>query len=263
ALFLASAAPARAQAVATPDACRAALLETFQPLLPYPAATEANTPADGSADPQWIVRRPGADEAPVVIEVIANPYNVDNQLQAERDMASIRAAVFGAERRAQAEYERLVEESRRTGRGRDLAGITLDDEGVAGERADGEAHLEVVCLAGVTTAALGSSAAPVVERGVAGGWVVSVPANEYREVDPDGGGRARYRPAEWRLYLGADGPPIVSRRQSLDLYDITVRGRATSAARPAGLTIVLRGNEALLADLARDADWTRLARLVP
>jgi hypothetical protein len=254
-----------AQTVATPEACRTALLETFLPLLPYPAATEANTPADSSTAPRWIVRRPGTDEAPVVIEVMANPFNVDNQRQAERDMAFIREAVFAAERRAQAEYERLVEASRRTGTGRDLAGITLDDEGVAGERADGEAHVEVACLAGVETGAIGSSVEPSVAPGVAGGWVVSVPANEFRAVDRDGGVRVRYRAAEVRLYLGLASLPTVSRRQALDLFDITVRARTDQAAvaQPHGVTVILRGNEALVAQLARDADWTRVVGLVP
>ncbi|MGE3274855.1 MAG: hypothetical protein AB7O67_07070 [Vicinamibacterales bacterium] len=242
----------------TPEVCRAAVRETFGPLLPYPAATRTNVPEDGTAGARWIVRWAPVDEMPLAIEVLANPYNVDNQLRAERDMAAIREAVFGAEQRAQAEYERLLDEVRRTGKAADVDGVTLDDEGVIGERADADAHVEIACLMGADTDALGSAVAPSVAPGPDGGWMLRVPAHEYTERTDAGDTRRRFRPAEVRLYAGLPSAPVVSRRGDRDLFDLAVAG----APAPEGaVTVILRGNEALVGELAAAADWARLSAL--
>ena len=75
--------------------------------------------------------------------MLANPLNDANQLRAERAMAQIQDNIESAARRAAAQYDRAVAEAKRTGRSQDVDGVTLNDEGVAGEKIDAESHVAI------------------------------------------------------------------------------------------------------------------------
>src|SRR5262245_58161285 len=111
-----------------------ALAAAVRPALPFPAATsDGELPADQSAIAKWFVIWPStADDTRIIVK--ANPLHPDTQKAGAEAMNRINAAVAAAERRAQAAYDKALEELRRTGKGGDIESITLDDEGVAGER---------------------------------------------------------------------------------------------------------------------------------
>ena len=128
-------------------------------------------------------------------------------------MDRIKAAVAAAERKAQAAYDKALDELRRTGKVTDIETISLDDEGVAGERIDAE--LELVdrdaaggLVRGRARARRRSSTAGT--RGPA--WIVTIPANTYRAKTRTGSRASTFVPAETRLYFGAMPKPDVRAR---------------------------------------------------
>lgn len=238
-----------------------ALMAAVRPVLPFPGASaDGELPADNSADSRWFVVWPASpDETQVVVK--ANPLNPDTQKAGAAAMDQINAAVVAAERRAQAAYDKALEQLRRTGKGADLEVITLDDEGIAGERIDAE--LEVVIeLQPAESYEIDSREAPVVTDGEGGvAFRVSVGPNTYRPVRGDDR-REHFRAAEIRLYFGSLPRPEVGREGDEPRYRVNVRPSAES------FVVVIRGNEALVAQIAAEADWSplvehRLARLRP
>lgn len=215
-----------------PDAIADALWTAVQPALPYPAAKDDDTPVDGRPDALWLVRRlDGVDGR--VFEVIANPLNEENQSRAAKAMAEIQAAVAEAERRAQAEYERSIGTTSRQRPTRDLVGISLDDEGAAGQRADWEAKLVVEVRVGPGLGEWHPSGPGMPEiSSVAGATAFSVTETEYDET-VGGERRRRYRPAESRLRFAN------------------------------GVEVTVRGNAALLRHVLAKSDWSRVAALAP
>jgi hypothetical protein len=229
-----------------------ALIAAVRPVLPFPGASaDGELPADNSPAPRWFVVWPVAsDETRIVIK--ANPLNPDTQKAGAEAMDQINAAVAAAERRAQKAYDDALEQLRRTGKGAELDVITLDDEGIAGERIDAE--LEVVIeLQPVETYVIDSREPPVVSdggRGVA--FRVSVSPNTYRPVRGDDQ-REHFRAAEVRLYFGPLSRPEVTRVGEEPRY------RVNLLPVPESFAVVIRGNEALVRQIAADADWARLA----
>lgn len=248
ALVLAAAVLAQA---AAPADLQQAVWDAVQPVLTFPAATDENVPVDGSTSARWIVRRARADEGSLVAEVIANPLNREAQTQAARDMAAIQQEVFAAERRAQAEFERASREARQTGSAI-VRGITLDDEGVAGDRADAEERMTIeVESRAEHVARIEAVEAPAVKESASGGvWIVTVPAREVRAPDAS---PARYFPAQAIVYLASARPVVNSGPAQI----FTVR--ATSADRGAVVAVTLRGNRDLIDAVVARADWSRVA----
>ena len=226
------------------------LVSILQPVLPYPAADEnGDLPRGGGSQTKWFVIWPDAGQPRVVVR--ANPLHPEIQNAGTRAMNEIQQAVIAAERKAQAAYERAIEELRRTGKATDLDGISLDDEGVAGERIDAELELTIEIEPVPAASELGTASAPVVTTSESGApFEVRVPANVYREVTSTGT-RPRFRAAEARLYFGVAATPLVSRGDG-DRYTITVPSPTD------GFVVVLRGNETLLNDLMARTDWRRL-----
>jgi hypothetical protein len=157
-----------------------------------------------------------------------------------------------AERKAQAAYERALEELRRTGTGTNIEGISLDDEGIAGERIDAE--LEVVIeLQALEAFVVRSGVAPVVAAGTSGPtWTVTVPANTYR-AKRGADLREHFRAAETTLYFGPVGRPEVARKGDDFTFNVSV------PSSPRGFAVVVRGNEAILQQIVATANWPALA----
>jgi len=256
---------AAAQGATDGDRVMAVVRAALAPALPFPDTDDSGSlPVNHSGAPLWMVRplQPGERS----IEVMANPLNETNQAQATQAMAAIRAAIEGAQRRSELQYERAIAEAKRTGRSQDVDGVGLSDEGIAGARIDAEAHvsIDVDFNQASYTFNVEASGSPAVSRqavvpGAAA--VISVPANTFRIMN---GQRPeeRYGSAETVVFLGALGTPEV-REQSAHTFEVS----ASSVPSPAAgairsLAIRLRGNEALIAEILVKADWKQVQELL-
>jgi hypothetical protein len=227
-----------------------ALVAAVRPLLPYPAASaDGDIPADNGTTTKWFVVWP-ADAQETRIIVRANPLNPEVQKASVKAMEQINAAVTAAERRAQAAYERALEQLRTTGKAGELEAVSLEDEGVAGERIDAELELTIE-LAPADSYEVASGEAPTVTAAATGGaWIVAVPANTYR--DAAAGQREHFRAAESRIYFGLTDRPSITQSGDGPRYRVRV------APAQDAFAVVLRGNASLLSTLVSSADWARL-----
>ena len=229
-----------------------ALTAALTPALPFPrAADDGESPANNDANVKWFVVWPSTpDESRISVK--ANPLHPETQKAAAAAMDDIQEAVVAAERKAQAAYDRALEQLRRNGTATDIDGISLEDEGIAGERIDAELEL-VIELHEPQSFVVRSGVAPVVAAGSNGAtWTVTLPANTYR-ARRGNDLREHFRAAETILYFGAVGRPEVSRKGDEPTFGVTV------PAAPQGLAVVLRGNEGLLNQVVAAADWAQLA----
>jgi hypothetical protein len=229
-----------------------ALVAAVRPLLPYPAATaDGDLPSNNSAQSKWFVAWPD-DPGDTRIVIKANPLHPDTQKAGAEAMDEINQAVAAAERRAQAAYDKAMEQLRKTGKGSDLESVTLDDEGIAGERIDAELEMTIE-LAGAESFDINSSEPPLVAEGARGAqWIVTVPPNTYRRTQGDDR-REHFRAAETHVYFGLASKPAVDRQGDDARYRVTV------APSPRAFTVILRGNEELVTRLATGTDWLPLA----
>lgn len=240
---------------AQPSSVVQAVVEALRPVLKYPTASaDGELPVDHSATAKWFVVWP-ADPDDTQVLVKANPLHPETQRASAAAMEQINAAVIVAERKAQAAYDRALDQLRRGGNGSDIDGISLDDEGIAGERIDAELELRIEIDA-VQSFTIDSSVTPVVAAGSRGAtWSVSVPANSYRSTKPTDP-REHFRAAELRLYFGEVARPDVT-RQSDDPHFAVAIGPS-----PRAIALVLRGNEALLNEVAVATDWSGVAAAI-
>jgi hypothetical protein len=142
ALVMFAPALAHAQDAAVGDRVMTAVRAVMAPALPFPASDELGSlPADGKARDPWMVKPllPG-DRS---IEILANPLNDEHQRRATRAMAQIEQSIEAAQRRADVQYEQALAEAKRSGRSQDVDGVSLNDEGLAGQRIDAESHVSV------------------------------------------------------------------------------------------------------------------------
>jgi hypothetical protein len=237
-------------AATQPSNRMATLIETLRPVLPFPAAdVNGDVPVRGGESAKWFVVWPEPGDQTVVVR--ANPLHRDTQTSGAEAMARIQEAVVAAERKAQAAYDRALKELQQTGKGSSLDGVTLEDEGVAGERIDAELEL-VITLESPSSFEIGSSRAPLVAASANGAtWTITTTANTYKEGSA-ATARDRFRPAEARLVFGNSPKPTVDRRGDQDRYTVTV------ANAPNTFVVVLRGNEALLAEVLAKTEWSKL-----
>lgn len=258
-MLAALAAGATAQDTTRADAVMTAVRAALAPGLPFPDTdAEGVVPADGKAASPWMVRplQPG-DRA---IEILANPLNEAHQARATRAMRQIEAAIESAQRRAEAQYERAVAEAKRTGRSQDVDGVTLSDEGLAGARIDAESHVTVSVAfhepAYHFTIASSEEPSPSRQVAVPGAAVLAVPAHAFRGADGD----ERWCEAETHVYIGVR--PEVRRGPGAS-YEVTAAGTPSeSGTPPASIVVRMRGNEGLIADVLRKADWHSLVELL-
>jgi hypothetical protein len=262
------AAPARAQAPAEDAGTRWRILNELRaamaPALPYPLSdADGAEPADGASTAPWMVRP--LDRDTPFIEVIANPLNPDQQARASKAMAEIGAAIDTVQRKSQAQYERAVEEARRTGRSQDVDGVTLADEGVPGARIDAESHVvaEVILIPQRYVAPTAGSMIPrageVVVPGAAG--VVTVAPHVFRDRT-DSAAAERFIQAEALVFFGTAAPEV--RKTGAFAFEVTAAAPAAEGARPGvhALVVRLRGNNMLIADIVRNSDWARVSALL-
>jgi hypothetical protein len=228
------------------------LIAAVRPVLPFPdARAGGDLPIDNSAASKWFVVWPGApDETRIIVR--ANPLHPDVQQASAEAMEAINAAVAVAERKAQAAYDRALEQLRKTGKAGELEPVTLDDEGVAGQRIDAE--LEVtIDLTPATSFEIDGDEAPAITAGAGGPtWIVSVTAHTYSA----GEGKERreqFRAAESRLLFGVPSRPDTTRLRDAPRFRVAITPSATAFA------VVIRGNATLVAALTSEADWTLLA----
>ncbi len=238
-----------AQSTVAPD-LREAIWDAVQSALPFPAANERHEPVDGNTSARWLVRRAGADDGGLVAEVIANPLNRDTQTRAARDMAAIQQEVFAAEQRAQVEFERAREAARRSGAPVPVEGITLDDEGVAGDRADAEERMTIEVEIGAAEHVMRIDAIdpPTVTALSGSTWLVKVSA---RELPGDGDARAHYYPAQAIVYVASAKPTFSESARRV----FTVRTTGKDV-----ISVTLRGNSDLIDQVVAQAHWSRVAR---
>ncbi len=238
--------------VAQVPARMARLVDAVRPVLPFPSSTPAgDLPADNSAAHKWFVIWP-TEPGDTRIIVRANPLHPEVQEASAEAMEKINIAVAAAERRARESYERALESLRKTGKSGELDVISLEDEGIAGERIDAELEVTIE-LAAVESFDIPSGEHPVVQPGTKGAaWVMTIPANAYRTTTGDDR-REHFRAAESRVYLGVTAPPRVAKRDG-PVYRVTLN----ESAPKTGAVVIIRGNASLVSALTTDTDWSRL-----
>ena len=243
----------------------AAVRAAVTPALPYPASDDEGVlPKDEKSTDPWMVRPHAAGDRS--IEVIANPLNLGNQQRATRAMAQIQASLESAQRRSEAQYERAVAEAKRTGKSQDVDGVTLSDEGLAGARVDAESHvtIDVEFNRPAYSFTVASSIAPSASRTVTipgAVAVIAVPSNVYREKTA-ASTDDRFCPAETVVFFGAVHAPDVSDRSG-NAFTVTAAGTNAEPARTVqSVSVRLRGNETLIAQILRGSDWTRVLELL-
>jgi hypothetical protein len=212
-------------------------------------------PRGGSPDPLWMVRPPEAGER--IIEVLANPLNEANQARANRAMARIERNIQAAQRRATAQYEAAVAEAKRTGKSQDVDGVTLGDEGIDGAKIDAESHLTIEVLVNQPAYkfTIASSVEPKASLAKVPGLAIAVPANVYKDDRGE-----RYAEAEAMVFLGSIATPATTKIGDHS-YELSAAAKP-SPGPISSLVVRFKGNDALMADLLRKADWTALLELM-
>lgn len=244
-LLVASALPAAGQ-----PPRHEALAAMLAPVLPFPrASADGEMPADGQPTARWFVVWP-EPEGPAVVTVKANPLHPDTQKASADAAVRIQAAVEAAERRAQASYERALDEIRKGNRVDALEAISLDDEGVEGEKIDAELVLTIEWMDSAVWQGGSSSSPTLSRRNDAAPWIVAIMPNTYVERTSQGT-RERFRAAEARVYLGGSAAPAVSASAADSTFTV-------SPGAPGDSMVVLRGNAALLAQVLAQSEWQKL-----
>lgn len=238
---------------ATETRVMSAVWAAMKPALPFPETDRTGAvPIDGKTEPLWMVRPP--EPGAMTMEVLANPLNEVNQLRAERAMAQIQKNIASAQRRAAAQYDRAVAEAKRTGTSQEVDGVTLNDEGVAGQKIDAESHvlIEVASRQQSYTFEFVSAMESTTTTMLDGRVVIGVAAGVYRDEEL---GTDRYAEAQTFVFLGRIAPPQV-RHLSKHSHEIITTADAPS------MVVRLRGNEPLIADLLSKTSWNALLELL-
>lgn len=239
---------------ATESRVMSAVWAAMKPALPFPATDRTGAvPIDGATEPLWMVRPP--EPGTMTLEVLANPLNAVNQLRAERAMAQIQNNIESAQRRAAAQYDRAVAEAKRTGKSQEVDGVTLHDEGVAGQKIDADSHVSIEVASRQQSYAfqIASAMESLSTTTLPDGRVmIGVPASIYHD---EALGADRYAEAETFVFLGRIPPPQV-RHLSKHSFEIIATAELPS------LVVRLRGNETLIADLLGKTDWKALLELL-
>jgi hypothetical protein len=254
-------APATAGAQDPTARVMTAMRSALAPALPFPETDASGAvPKDNSTAALWMVRYP--DPGETIVEVLANPLNEVNQLRATRAMAMIESNIEAAQRRATMQYERAVAEAKRTGKSQEVDGVTLSDEGVAGSRIDAESHvlIDVAINKPSYTTTVTSAVEPAPSRLVSipgAVAVIAVPSNIYR----DESGAEHFAEAETQIYLGRTSAPDVRKRAD-NTFEIASTATAADNLSAGSIVVRIRGNEGLMAEVLRKANWNALLELL-
>jgi len=215
-------------------------------------------PIGGNTDALWMVRplQPGDTS----IEIHANPLNAVNQQKANRAMAIIERNIEAAQRRAAAQYDRAVEEARRTGKSQEVDGVTLSDEGIEGAKIDAESQVfvDVAFNHDAYRYLINSGVQPVLSTELAGAVaIVTFPSNTYRDAATNAD---RFFAAEAVVFLGRIVQPKVSKTGD-NSYEVSTTATPTDHAGVNNMVLRLKGNEALVKELLKKTTWSVLAEL--
>jgi hypothetical protein len=235
-----------------------AVRAAMAPALQYPATDDSGTlPAGNDTEAQWMVRP--AEAGDTSIEVLANPLNQLNQLNASRAMAKIENNIESAQRRAADSYEQALSEARRTGKSQAVETVTLSDEGVDGEKIDAESHVTIDVLFNQAQYhfPIAGRMEPAANLPFAFPFPhIDVVAHTYKQ-DPHSGPE-HYKEREFIVFLGPVAAPSVTNRGLEPMFDLTVNGSA--AART--MAVRIRGNKELVAEIAAKTNWNALLELL-
>lgn len=258
-IVLLCAAPASAQDAVTARVMAAARA-AFAPALPFPETDAAGAvPANGSTEALWMVRYPQPGEQ--TIEVFANPLNAIVQLRATRAMAQIEINIEAAQRRATAQYEGAVAEAKRTGRSQEVDGVTLSDEGVAGERIDADSHVLIEVLFNQREYRFrvpgNNEPARVTAFPHQHAYALMVPAHVYRGQD----GSEHFAESQRIVFVGRMTEPKPERKAP-DVFEVTAAATSPGTTGLDGVAVRIRGNNELVTEIFAKADWTQLLELL-
>jgi hypothetical protein len=236
-------------------AVRAAMV----PALPFPETDAVGAvPANGSTEAFWMVR---ADQGDPTIEIYSNPLNAVVQLRATRAMAQIENNIQAAQRRATAQYEAAVAEAKRTGRSQTVDGVSLSDEGVAGERIDAESHASIFVEFNQREYRFRVPGSMEPSRLQAFTYpnsaVLMVPGHVYKDDD----GAEHYAESHRIVLLGRNLEPKVSKQKD-GLYVVTAVPTAPATGGLDSLTLHIQGNSELVTDILAKTNWTQLLELL-
>lgn len=256
ALLLAS--PAVAQN-AQADRIMATVRSAMAPALPFPETVDdGSVPVNNDTEALWMISK---DQSGQTIDILANPLNSAVQLRATRAMAQIDNNIQAAQRRATAQYEAAVAEARRTGRSQAVDGVTLNDEGVAGERIDAESYASVFVEFGQReyrfTVPGAMEPSRVSSFPHANAVVLMVPGHVYK----DGEGFEHYAESHRIVLLGRSLEPKVTKQKD-ERYVVTAVPTAPATGGLDVLTLHIRGNSELVSAILEKTDWGRVLELL-
>lgn len=236
-----------------------ALVQALKPALPFPSVGADGTPVGGTAEPEWMVRWPDADD--LRVEILANPLHAGNRqkaLDAEREIQELARL---SQRRSQGDYEKAVSDFQRTGRIGEIHEVSLRDEGVAGERYDAESQVTVTVewITSPYRLRVGASTLPERASTPAGtAAVLRLAGHAYKEPASDGLPPAtRYCSEQAWVFVGAANAPSTRRAGDAEIEVSATPGDAARAA-----VVRITGNAVLVAQVVSQADWSLIAALV-
>jgi hypothetical protein len=241
------------------DRVMTAVRAAMAPALPFPAtAPDGSVPVNNNTEALWMI---AADQDSQTISIVANPLNAVVQLRATRAMAQIDNNIQAAQRRATAQYEAAVAEARRTGRSQNVDGVSLNDEGVAGERIDAESYASISVEFHEREYRFlvpGSMEPSRVESfPIADTQVLTVPGHLYR----DEAGIEHFAESHRIILMGRNLDARVTKSKD-GVFVVTAVATTAATEGLDTLTLHIRGNSELGADLLAKTNWTQLLELL-
>jgi hypothetical protein len=235
-----------------------AVRSAMAPALPFPeTVADGTVPVNNNTEALWMIQTGQSDGT---INILANPLNAAVQLRANRAMAQIENNIQAAQRRATAQYEAAVAEAKRTGRSQAVDGVSLSDEGVAGERIDAESYATVFVQfhereylfpvpGSMEPSRIESFPHP-------DSLVMMAPGHVYK----DGDGIEHYAESHRIVVLGRNLDTKVRKDRNGFMVTTVPTTPATEALD--SLTLHIHGNSELVADIMAKTDWTLLVELL-
>lgn len=258
AMALLTVAPAFAQS-AQSALVMTAVRSAMAPALPFPdTAEDGAVPANGNTQALWMIQ---VDQGDQTISILANPLNAAVQLRANRAMAQIENNIQAAQRRATLQYEAAVAEAKRTGRSQAVDGVSLNDEGVAGERIDAESYASIFVEFHEREYRFlvpGSMEPSRVESFPhANVQVLMVPGHVFK----DESGVEHYAEGHRIVLLGRTLDAKVTKSKD-NLFVVTAVPTTPATEGLDSLALHIQGNSELVADILAKANWAQLLELL-
>jgi hypothetical protein len=234
-----------------------ALRSAMRPALPFPDAGRDGTAPDASPVPVWTVRWP--EPGALVIEVVANPLNPGNTARALQAEQAIQKSAMSAQERSQSDYERALRDFQRTGRVGEIREVSLNDEGLAGERYDAESQLtiEAIEVTGDHRIEVATAKAPAAFPAVDGPTaIVRLSANEYVSRGDGADAVTRFCAEQAWVVFGGRMPSVEWRADASRA--IVTTGREPPGGAGKVVIVALRGNVELVDRVLQTASWAPL-----